>query len=433
MRTASTQVLNTLLNGTAPAASPKPNESAAPVTPFSTFLSRESAGRSMPEMPAPAAAPARSESPKPAQKQAQKQVQPEKPRAAEAKTPEKTESAQAPDAPADKTAGKAEASSAKEADADEGDQSATPAAESAQSPQDMLALMMDAGQFARAAQTVQAPGAAEGMKQPGAEALAEGGVTEQPERAGRVALRHPLEAAAGKHVIDDGDTGGKTLPGAAADKAGLAGTAAAQNNVLPDLGAALKEPALAADQAAEFAAKLNDALPAAAQSAQALRQAAPAAFAAGGVNSDTLAPKVGTPAWDAALGQKVVWMVAGEEQSASLTLNPPDLGPLQVVLNVSNSQATATFVSDQAQVREAIEAAMPKLREMLGDAGIQLGQASVNAGTPGQQHAFAQTGEGSRRTPAAGQDAGERIAEGEVRTGRARTGAGGNGLVDTFA
>jgi flagellar hook-length control protein FliK len=33
-------------------------------------------------------------------------------------------------------------------------------------------------------------------------------------------------------------------------------------------------------------------------------------------------------------------MVGSEEQTASLTLNPPDLGPLQVVLSVSNDQAT---------------------------------------------------------------------------------------------
>jgi flagellar hook-length control protein FliK len=98
--------------------------------------------------------------------------------------------------------------------------------------------------------------------------------------------------------------------------------------------------------------------------------------------AEALTPPVGTQAWDQAVGQKVVWMVAGAQQSASLTLNPPDLGPMQIVLNVSNSQANATFVTAQPEVRQALEAALPKLREMLGEAGIQLGQANISAGTP---------------------------------------------------
>jgi flagellar hook-length control protein FliK len=112
--------------------------------------------------------------------------------------------------------------------------------------------------------------------------------------------------------------------------------------------------------------------------------------------TEKLSPHVGTPAWDQALGQKIVWMVAGSQQSASLTLNPPDLGPLQVVLNVSNEQASATFISAQPEVRQAIEAALPKLREMMGEAGIQLGQTNINAGSGSQQDS---SGEQNRPSP----------------------------------
>src|SRR5690606_20583662 len=104
-----------------------------------------------------------------------------------------------------------------------------------------------------------------------------------------------------------------------------------------------------------------------------------------------IAPRVGAQGWDQAIAQRVTWMVSGAEQSASLTLNPPELGPLQVVVNVSNSQANATFISAHAEVRQALEAALPKLREMLGEAGIQLDQASVNQGNPQQQGEFAQS------------------------------------------
>jgi flagellar hook-length control protein FliK len=97
------------------------------------------------------------------------------------------------------------------------------------------------------------------------------------------------------------------------------------------------------------------------------------------VASTHLAPRVGSPAWDQAVGQKVVWMVAGGQQSAELTLNPPDLGPLQVVLSINNDQANASFTSAQPEVRAALESAMPKLRQMMDDAGISLTGFSVNS------------------------------------------------------
>jgi len=114
------------------------------------------------------------------------------------------------------------------------------------------------------------------------------------------------------------------------------------------------------------------------------------AQAASALPTDKLHGQVGSPAWDQQLGQKVVWMAAGGAQSATLTLNPPDLGPLQVVLNVANDQATISFTSAQPEVRQALEAAMPKLREMMGEAGVNLANASVSAGTSSQDQASTQ-------------------------------------------
>ncbi|MDQ9170823.1 flagellar hook-length control protein FliK [Oxalobacteraceae bacterium R-40] len=144
--------------------------------------------------------------------------------------------------------------------------------------------------------------------------------------------------------------------------------------------------------------------------------------------TESLAPPVGTPAWDQAVGQKVAWMVAGAQQSASLTLNPPDLGPLQVVLNVNNAQANATFIAAQPEVRQALEAALPKLREMLGDAGIQLGQANINAGTPHQGGNFEQ---GSK--PSSSHFGHEQHGEQPVVPVRQTAMRQGLGMVDTFA
>ncbi|WP_225984656.1 flagellar hook-length control protein FliK [Noviherbaspirillum aerium] len=183
-----------------------------------------------------------------------------------------------------------------------------------------------------------------------------------------------------------------------------------------------------------FAAKLQDTLTQAPAAVQAMPQMAQVHAAARALESkaaDRLAPAVGSSAWDQALGQKVVWMVTGEQQSASLTLNPPDLGPLQIVLNVNNSQASATFTAAQPEVRQALEAAMPKLRDMLGEAGIQLGQATVNSGSPNQQGQQGQSF-GSRQGSQGDHHGGDGPVAGNTQVGRVAPSAGGLGMVDTF-
>lgn len=144
--------------------------------------------------------------------------------------------------------------------------------------------------------------------------------------------------------------------------------------------------------------------------------------------ADRLTPNVGTAAWNQAFGERIVWMATASQQRATLTLNPPDLGPLQVVLSVSNEQATAHFFAAHADVRQALEAALPRLREMMQDAGIQLGQANVSADTARQQEAEA--GRTPRADPAE-RSAGESHAE--AATVMAPPVRNGRGLVDTFA
>lgn len=127
--------------------------------------------------------------------------------------------------------------------------------------------------------------------------------------------------------------------------------------------------------------------------------------------------------WNQAVGQKVVWMAAGGEQTASLTLNPPDLGPVQVIIHVHNNQADTTFLSDQADVRRALEDGMDNLRQMMSESGLQLGQANVRSG---QQEA-AQTPSGLNAARAGNGEAGEETSQVLAKAARVM------GLVDTFA
>jgi flagellar hook-length control protein FliK len=144
--------------------------------------------------------------------------------------------------------------------------------------------------------------------------------------------------------------------------------------------------------------------------------------------SDKLQPRVGTTAWEAALGQKVCWMISDQQHTASLRLDPPELGPLQVVLTIDNNQANAAFFATEPEVRRAIEAAMPRLREMMDAAGIQLGDATVGAGTSSDDDASPGAKHLSENGPRAGLDEARSVPANwtEVRSVS-------RGLVDTFA
>ena len=200
--------------------------------------------------------------------------------------------------------------------------------------------------------------------------------------------------------------------------------------------------ATAASSATTFAGQLAAAhqadalktkdLPADLMNSSAMRPTTQAAFNIPGVDSlksNTLAPSVGTSAWSQALGDKVVWMAAGAQQTASLTLNPPNMGPLQIVLNITNDQATASFFSAQPEVRQALEAAFPKLREMMNEAGIQLGQATVSAENPRQNEASDRQ---SQRATAPFNVTDDGVAIGQISP-HAVIQHSGRGLVDTFA
>lgn len=90
-----------------------------------------------------------------------------------------------------------------------------------------------------------------------------------------------------------------------------------------------------------------------------------------------LEPEVGSPAWHQALSQQVMHMRAGDVNEAQLQLNPAGLGPLRIKLSLRDQQIDAEFSAAHAQVRAALEAALPQLRETLQQGGMQLGQAWV--------------------------------------------------------
>ncbi|WP_310447912.1 flagellar hook-length control protein FliK [Thiobacillus sp.] len=201
--------------------------------------------------------------------------------------------------------------------------------------------------------------------------------------------------------------------------------ASATAAVLPgQIAAALSPDALKLDEARPEG--FGNLLTTATQPAQPGTISAPASTA-----GNALAPSVGSAAWSQALGEKIVWMAAGAQQTASLTLNPPNLGPLQVVINVNNDQATASFFAAQPEVRQALEAALPRLREMMNESGIQLGQATVSAEQQQQQYNEAANRE-ARRT-ATSYPGASSSGDATIQSLPTQIRQSGRGLVDTFA
>ena len=147
------------------------------------------------------------------------------------------------------------------------------------------------------------------------------------------------------------------------------------------------------------------------------------------VPTAALTPPVASPDWNQGLGDRLVWMAGQKHQVAELRLNPPDLGPLTVTLTLDNDKASAQFFSAHAVVRDAIETAMPRLREMLADSGITLGNTNVSAEPfrePAQQQEQRSESRAYRGADAAGADT-DTVTRGSHLLRSAR------GLVDTFA
>jgi len=143
-----------------------------------------------------------------------------------------------------------------------------------------------------------------------------------------------------------------------------------------------------------------------------------------------LEPRVGTPAWDGALAQKVTWMSNQQMQVAQLHLNPPDLGPMEVTLTVGTGPDAETridFTSPHLAVREAIQSALPQLREMMEGSGISLGSTTISA------ESFQQQSHSGRQDPSSNGSSDTLSQIGSEVSARSATIRTHEGMVDTFA
>ena len=98
-----------------------------------------------------------------------------------------------------------------------------------------------------------------------------------------------------------------------------------------------------------------------------------------------LTATVGTASWNDELGGHLTLMAQQGNQSASLQLTPPDLGPIEVRISVHDSQASVWFGAVHPDTRDALQQALPRLRELFAAQGMALADAGVFREPPRQQ------------------------------------------------
>ncbi len=151
--------------------------------------------------------------------------------------------------------------------------------------------------------------------------------------------------------------------------------------------------------------------------------------AAAQLSTDLISTSVRDRAWGQQVGDRVVMMAANQLKQAEIRLSPAELGPLRVQVSVDDGNAHVTFHAQHAVTREALEQALPRLREMLAENGLSLGQADVS--DPGVGDGGAERGsEGGALNSSSNDVTDIDLEMGVESTRRATT---SNGLVDTFA
>lgn len=143
--------------------------------------------------------------------------------------------------------------------------------------------------------------------------------------------------------------------------------------------------------------------------------------------SDALQEPVGGEAWEEQLGAQLSVMASGGgESEAVMKLAPEELGELEIRVVVRDGEATLQFGATNADARQAIEAAQPRLRELFASQGLAISAFSVFSSLNGNPQSNPRSGEGPQRSSRGGSTA---RAEMEVRVAARNP----QGIVDLYA
>ena len=100
-------------------------------------------------------------------------------------------------------------------------------------------------------------------------------------------------------------------------------------------------------------------------------------------------PAIAVPAdpdagFDDAFGARIGWLADQRIGRAEIRLSPEHLGAIDVRLQIDGTRVSAEFQSAHADVRHALENSVGRLRDMLGQQGLQLAHSDVGQGRGGE-------------------------------------------------
>jgi flagellar hook-length control protein FliK len=144
----------------------------------------------------------------------------------------------------------------------------------------------------------------------------------------------------------------------------------------------------------------------------------------------SVATPVGQPGFGQEFSERVVVLARGGVQTAQISLEPAGLGPVGVSIQVHGQAASLVFTAQHETTRNALEAELPRLREMFAANGMQLSDASVGGRAQSQWSAPDQARSSSQPPAEGAADPVTGATAEAVTTARARA---VQRLVDTYA
>jgi flagellar hook-length control protein FliK len=88
------------------------------------------------------------------------------------------------------------------------------------------------------------------------------------------------------------------------------------------------------------------------------------------------------------MGQQIQWMMGKNISRATLELNPAQLGPLKITIDMQQNQTNIQVLAAHHLTRDMLEQSLPRLREFLQDAGLANVQFSIGQDSAQGQGAY---------------------------------------------
>ena len=99
----------------------------------------------------------------------------------------------------------------------------------------------------------------------------------------------------------------------------------------------------------------------------------------------TVASHVHSPQFANNAAQTMHLAINSKVQQAEIRMTPENMGPIQLQIKINGTDVSLAIAVQQPDTKQAIELSLPKLREMLADSGMNLGQTNLSQDMSGWQ------------------------------------------------